>query len=373
MADPTIILDDEGEVVRMVNTEGDPKISKIMEARDSKGNPEEESDSDFDYCTDFSDEELAQEFEKLSSADKIRYNEWFDFRSKYQQNTGIGGTISQIIRNISNQNKPLIPDEIPKKEFEEVDMDLDQVHIECMIDKDGKEVKKVKPILIKKEITTNYAIQVPFELGPDEDIFFFTDEEHVPYADCPYEPKIEEETDDDDYVDDDVLIEVDSDSSDALSMLDENFDDMDPSKIDEALQQIVKGLRQAADGFEALIELLPTIPVTDVAKIVQVAPTPYLQPMSKAAIQALQTLGEEDLINHACLTEFWKGVSQAALMRRYDIGRDCLYKVLHGKMRSGGTQYQTLKKEETKVKTESRDVPVHTPKGKGRGRTTLLT
>ena len=337
MADSTIILDDEGEVVRMVNKEGDPKISKIMEARDSKGNSEEESDSDFDYCADFSDEELAQEFEKLSSADKIRYNEWFDFHSKYQQNTGIGGTISQIIRNISNQNKPLIPDKIPKKGFEEVDVDPDQVQIECMIDKDGKEVKKVKPILIKKEITTNYATQVPFELGHDEDIFFFTDKEHVPYADHPYEPKIEEETDDDDYVDDDVLIEVDSDSSDALSMLDKNFEDTDPSKIDEALQQIVKGLRQAADGFEALKGLLPTVPVTDVAKIVQVAPTPYLQPMSKATIQALQALREEDLINHACLTEFQKGVSQAALMQRYDIGRHHLYKALHGKTRPGGT------------------------------------
>ena len=71
MADPAIILDDEGEVVRMVNKEGDPKISEIMEARDSKGNPEEESDFNFDYCTDLSDEELAQEFQKLSSADKI--------------------------------------------------------------------------------------------------------------------------------------------------------------------------------------------------------------------------------------------------------------------------------------------------------------
>ena len=223
-------------------------------------------------------------------------------------------------------------------------MDPDQVQIECMIDKDGKEVKKVKPILVKKEITTNYATQVPFEPGPDEDIFFFTDEERVPYADHPYELKIEEETDDDDYVDDDVSIEMDSDSSDALSMLDENFEDTDPLKIDDALQQIAKGLRQAVDGFEALEDLLPTVPVTDVAKIVQVALTPYLQPMSKAATQALQTLGEEDLINHACLTEFQKGVSQAALMRRYDIGRDHLYKALHGKMRPGGTQYQTLKK-----------------------------
>ena len=73
-------------------------------------------------------------------------------------------------------------------------------------------------------------------------------------------------------------------------LLDENFENTDPSKIDEALQQIIKGLCQAANGYEVLKDLLPTIPVTDVAKIVQVAPTPYLQPMSKAAIQALQTL-----------------------------------------------------------------------------------
>ena len=245
-------------------------------------------------------------------------------------------------------------------------MDPDQVQIECMIDKDGKEVKKVKPILIKKEITTNYATQVPFELGPDEHIFFFTDEERVPYADRPYELKIEEETDDDDYVDDDVSIEVDSDSSDALSMLDKNFEDTNPLKIDDALQQIVKGLRQAADGFEALKDLLPTVPVTDVAKIVQVAPTPYLQLMSKATIQALQTLREEDLINHACLTEFQKGVSQAALRRRYDIGRDRLYKALHGKTRPGGTQYQTLKKEDIKVNTTQRCPCAHSKRKRKR-------
>ena len=101
MADPTIILDDEGEV-RMTNEEGDPKISQVMEARDSKGNPEEDSGSNFEYCTDLSDGDLALEFKKLSAADKIQYNEWFNFHSKYQRSTGIGGSISQIIRNISN-------------------------------------------------------------------------------------------------------------------------------------------------------------------------------------------------------------------------------------------------------------------------------
>ena len=322
MADPTVILDDVGEVMRMTNEEGDPKISQVMEARDSKGNPEEDSSSDFECFIELSEEDLALEFVKLSASDKIWYNEWFDFHTKYQRSTGIGGSVSQIIRNISNQNKPLIPEEIPRREFEEVDIDPDQVQIKCMVDQDGREVKKVKPILIKKELTTNYATQVPFEIDSDEEFFFFTDEERIPYADCPYEPKIEEETDDKDYVDDDVSLEVDSDSSDALSMLDENFEDTDPVKLDNALQQIVTGLRQAADGFEALKDLLPTVPVTDVAKIVQAAPMPYLQPMSKAAIQALQTLREEELINHACLTEFQKGVSQAALMRRYDVGRD---------------------------------------------------
>ena len=60
--------------------------------------------------------------------------------------------------------------------------------------------------------------------------------------------------------------------------------------------------------------------VTDVVDIVQIVPTPYLQPMSKAAIQALQILSEDHLVNQACLVEFEKGVSQVALMRKYSIG-----------------------------------------------------
>ena len=121
-----------------------------------------------------------------------------------------------------------------------------------MTDKDGREVKCVKPILIKKEIETDYAIKEPFELGPNEDIFLFTDEERVPLAKQLYESKSEEETDDESYVEDDIPIEVDSDSSAALSMTDNEFETTDPIKIDQALQQITTGLRTAADGFETL-------------------------------------------------------------------------------------------------------------------------
>ena len=70
-----IRLNEEGEVVRMVNKEGDPEISKIMKAKDSKGNPEKESDPDFDYYANLTEEEIAKEFQKLSPADKICYNE----------------------------------------------------------------------------------------------------------------------------------------------------------------------------------------------------------------------------------------------------------------------------------------------------------
>ena len=241
-----------------------------------------------------------------------------------------------------------------------------------MVDKDGKEVKQVKPILIKKEINTDYATQVPFELGPGEDIFLFTDEERVPYAEQPYKSKSEEEADDDSYLEDDIPIEVDSDSSEALSMTDDDFKTTDPTKIDQALQQIVQGLHQAADGYENLRDILPTVLVTDVVGIVQIAPTPYLQPMSKAAIQALQTLGEEHLVNQACLVEFEKGVCQAALIRKYGIGRARLYKAIHGKIHPGGTQCQTNKKEgsvKIEIKTKpGLNIPTPTPRGRGRGR-----
>ena len=145
-----------------------------------------------------------------------------------------------------------------------------------------------------------------------------------------------------------------------------------PTKIDQALQQIVQGLCQAADGYETLRDILPTVLVTDVLGIVPITPTPYLQPMSKAAIQGLQILGEEHLVNQACLVEFEKGVSQAALMRKYGIGQDRLYKAIHGKIRLGGMQYQAHKKEglaKIEVKTEpGLNIPTPTPRGRGRGR-----
>ena len=72
-------------------------------------------------------------------------------------------------------NKPAIPTEIAKEELANVDVDEEQVQIIKMVDKDSKLVKKVKPILIKKELGRKHATIIPFERHPGE--VSFTDAE----------------------------------------------------------------------------------------------------------------------------------------------------------------------------------------------------
>ena len=66
--------------------------------------------------------------------------------------------------------------------------------------------------------------------------------------------------------------------------------------FDVSLVKITTGLKQAAEGFEELRMLLPSIPVTEIPKLVEEVPLPYLTPMSKALVQALQKCwgGEAD-------------------------------------------------------------------------------
>ena len=116
-----------------------------------------------DVIAELTEEDLEEEFKKLSASDKIRYNKWVQFHQEYQQTHGIAGTPSQIIRYISNLNKLAIPKEIAREELKDVDIDENQVQIVRMTDQERNTVKKVKPILIKKEINREYATKVPFE------------------------------------------------------------------------------------------------------------------------------------------------------------------------------------------------------------------
>ena len=119
--------------------------------------------------------------------------------------------------------------------------------------------------------------------------------------------------------------------------------------------------------------MLPSIPVTDIPKLIEEVPLPYLTPMSKALVQALQSVGEEKLIDLALREEHDKGASQVSLMLKYGVTRNWLHKIITGASRPGGLQYQqtvkkemkdkpaTKKKKEIEVKTET-SAPVVVPK-----------
>ena len=102
-----------------------------------------------------------------------------------------------------------------------------------MVDKDGKLVKRVKPILIKKELYREHATVIPFEKHPGE--VSFTDDKRIPFRTTSPVEYVEKVTDDEDYKDDDEVISIKSDSSTAESMFDDDFGTVNPLMFDASL------------------------------------------------------------------------------------------------------------------------------------------
>ena len=50
--------------------------------------------------------------------------------------------------------------------------------------------------------------------------------------------------------------------------------------------------------------MIPTIPVTDLPKLIEQTPLPYLTPLSKEMVRALQSVGEDKLVDMALYEEF---------------------------------------------------------------------
>ena len=169
MIDQTIELAEDSSV-KMLRV-ADPEVREVLVPIQEDDTLEEPTT--LDAIAKLTEEELEEEFNKLSASDKIRYNQWVEFHEHYQKTHGIAGTSSQIICYISDLNKPAIPVEIAKEELANVDDE--QVQIVKMVDKDIKLIKKVKPILIKKEINREHATVIPFEKHPGE--VSFTDDE----------------------------------------------------------------------------------------------------------------------------------------------------------------------------------------------------
>ena len=108
-------------------------------------------------------------------------------------------------------------------------------------------------------------------------------------------------------------------------MLDEDFENTGPMMFDVSLMKITAGFRQATEGFEESRQMIPSIPVTDMSKIIEETPLPYLTPLSKEMVMALQSVGEEKLVDLALYEEYQKGATQVSLMAKYSVTRNRLY------------------------------------------------
>ena len=145
-----------------------------------------------------------------------------------------------------------------------------------------------------------------------------------------------------------------------------------------SLIKITSRLKQAAEGFEELRKMLPSVPVADIPKLIEETPLLYLTPLSKAMVQALQSVEEERLVDLALCEEHGKGASQVSLMLKYGVTRNKLHKIITGTSRPGRSQYQqTVKKEmkdgpatpgkkEIQIKTKTSTQAEVPKKGKGR-------
>ena len=105
MTDPTIDLDERGHV--KVLKVADPEVKEVLVPIQDDNTLEEPVT--LGIIEELTEEELEEEFNKLSTSDKIKYNQWVEFHKAYQRTHGIAGTSSQIFCYISDLNKPAIP------------------------------------------------------------------------------------------------------------------------------------------------------------------------------------------------------------------------------------------------------------------------
>ena len=102
-----------------------------------------------------------------------------------------------------------------------------------------------------------------------------------------------EATDDTDYISDDKAAGEETDSSVAESMVEE-LTKVDVQKFDQVLENIFTSLKQAAEGYDNLMTLLPQLPVHEVPELIETIPAVYTQPMPASLISMLTEMGPKE-------------------------------------------------------------------------------
>ena len=130
----------------------------------------------------------------------------------------------------------------------------------------------------------------------------------------------ETETEVDDYLPDDTLIPVETDSSEADNFKDKNTNCVDVKKIKDTLVKLADSFHSLAEAYTELEDHLPNIPAADVTPLVSTLPSPD-NPQQGPLARAIEFHGEEYIIVLIIRKQLKEGCTTSDLQCRYQITR----------------------------------------------------
>ena len=212
-------------------------------------------------------------FNALPAQKKCIYNEMVEFQTAIREHR-LSGSLRRIIHGQQENINPPMPTTVAQKEMATATVATEIIKTECISTSSGP-IRRVTPILIKEEPSEVHIIQdtdaFKHELPSVPEHLFNQVKREV---DDPANSYSEYETDDSQYLADDVKIVTETDSNDAEEFVDNTLTSYSIETLDAALMKIRDGLSIAAMGYEEIRQALLSINPIEVPQIIEQVPLP---------------------------------------------------------------------------------------------------
>ena len=221
----------------------------IAMASDSNSSPSEDITSGTDLSIIHTEVEEQIDTMDWTPAKRMKLQHMIEFHEEYQHVFGEKASIHTIMKNRITHMNPPMPDSVCKEEMQHAKIDNDVI-IEYITDAQGRNVKKLKPLLIKSEPDREYTQHVHSDDNlPNipEDNFLQKREVTVDS----YSETISSDSSSEDRT-------ITAETEDSMSSMEDNIEnssclkDNNATEIETALHQIATSLQNAAEGYMSL-------------------------------------------------------------------------------------------------------------------------
>ena len=277
-------------------------------------------------------------FEALPARKKHVYNEMVEFQAAMRQ-FGLAGSLQRIIHGQQENINPPMPEEVARREMATATAVVGIIKTEEVPTSTGP-IHHITPILVKQEPSETHVIQdadaFKAQLPEIPEQSFMCKKREL---DNPTKSYSEYETDDSEYMADDVKIETEPDSDEAIEFVDDTLTTYNIETLDAALMKIHDGLSIATSGYEDVRQALPMMNPVEVPQILEQVPLPRIEGVTKNMKTLLEKLPEEDIIRNCILHMVDDGASILKISKETGLTYNNVHKIVYSTKRPGGTQY----------------------------------